>query len=69
MDSINIADNLRELLKIHDMTQRELADKLGTTQQTVSRWLNGINEPDFAMISKICSILGETPNSLLGFDE
>ena len=49
------------------MAQSELALKLQTTQQTVSRWLKGINEPDLDTLLKIC--FNETPNSLLGYDE
>ena len=51
------------------MPQSELALKLQTTQQTVSRWLKGINEPDLDTLLKICLYLNETPNSLLGYDE
>ena len=51
------------------MAQSELALKLQTTQQTVSRWLKGINEPDLDTLLKICLYLNETPNSLLGYDE
>ena len=48
---------------------KDLARILGTTQQTVSRWLTGVNEPDFETLFKICEILNETPNSILGFEE
>ena len=47
----------------------QLSEKLGTTQQTVSRWVNGINEPDLSTLIEICKILNETPDSLLGFDD
>ena len=51
------------------MTQKNLAELLGTTQATVSRQLHGVNEPDMAMLTEICLYLGETPNSLVGYDD
>lgn len=63
------ADNLREALNARGITQQALASRLGTTQQTVSRWLMNTNEPDFSTLIAICSILDESPNSLLGFQE
>ena len=66
---MKFADNLKLSLNVHKKTQKQLADYLGTTQQTVSRWINGINEPDLNTLLKICVFLNETPNSLLGFKE
>ena len=63
------SENLRQALQGSHMAQSELALKLQTTQQTVSRWLKGINEPDLDTLLKICLYLNETPNSLLGYDE
>ncbi len=68
MNLSKFAENLRIALKSNNLTQKELADKLGTTQQTVSRWLLGINEPDFNTLIEICIYLNETPDSMLGFD-
>ena len=69
MEILKFAENLREALATSGMTQQELADQVGTTQATVNRWLKGVNEPNFATLLEICFLLGETPNSLLGFDE
>lgn len=56
-------------MRDNGVTQTGLAQRLGTTQQTVSRWLSGRNEPDFDMLLKICLVLHETPNDLLGYSE
>ena len=64
-----LGNNLRNALLARGMTQQKLAENLGTTQQTISRWLQGVNEPDLSMLLKICDVLDETPNSLLGFEE
>ena len=69
MKLLKFPENLREALSVHEMTQQDLAKHIGTTQQTVSRWLKGVNEPDLTTLLEICLYLGETPNSLLGFDD
>lgn len=61
--------NLKTSLKAKKMSQQKLANHLGTTQQTVSRWLIGINEPDLTTLVEICKYLDETPNDLLGYEE
>lgn len=43
MELLKFPENLREALAAHEMTQQDLADHIGTTQQTVSRWLKGVN--------------------------
>lgn len=69
MEKTNFAINLKNALSENRMTQQELANLLHTTQQTVSRWVSGVNEPDFSTFINICVILNETPNNLLGFTE
>ncbi len=69
MNCLKFSENLQEALRTKKITQKKLADYLGTTQQTVSRWLNGINEPDFSTLLKVCIFLHETPNDLLGYTE
>ncbi len=69
MKLLKFSENLRDALVVHEMTQQNLANHIGTTQQTVSRWLKGINEPDLTTLLEICLYLDETPNSLLGYDD
>jgi transcriptional regulator with XRE-family HTH domain len=69
MEQVKFSANLREALTTHEMTQKQLANQLGTTQQSVSRWLTGVTEPDLTLIYEICKCLGETPNRLLGFED
>ena len=66
---MNFSKNLRKAMIENQMTQTTLANKLGTTQQTVSRWLQGINEPDLSTLIRICIYLNEEPNDLLGFSD
>ncbi len=69
MKLLKFPENLRAALVANDMMQKELAERLNTTQQTVSRWLKGINEPDLTTLLEICLYLGETPNAILGYDD
>ena len=69
MNYLKFADNLKHILSYNNISQQTLADVLGTTQATVSRWIQGVHEPDLATILDICLYLNETPSSLLGFDD
>lgn len=69
MQRLKFAENLRNILNAHKMTQKELAERLNTTQQTISRWLKAVNEPDLETLLQLCLYLDETPNSILGYDE
>lgn len=40
------------------LTQKELADFLGITQQTVSNWERGFSEPSLTQIRKISDVSG-----------
>jgi transcriptional regulator with XRE-family HTH domain len=52
-----------------EWTQTKLAKALGTSQQSVSRWIKNQAEPNFETLLEICYYLDETPNYLLGYDE
>lgn len=50
-------------------TQQKLAEKLGTTQQSVSRWITGLTEPSLDDVLITCYLLDEDPNEILGFND
>lgn len=52
-----IAINIKRLMFENDLSQKELADKLGVTQAAVSAWCNGIRTPKGEMIDKLCEVL------------
>jgi len=45
-------------------TQAELAEKMGTTFETVSRWERGIKAPSAFFRRKLCDVLGRTAEEL-----
>ena len=51
------------------ISQQSLSEKLNTTQATVSRWVTGVNQPDFDLLFRRCEILDRTPNELLGWKD
>lgn len=59
-------ERLKSLRKAADITQQELADRVGVHLQTVSKWERGITEPDMCMFGEIASALGVTIEELWG---
>ncbi len=63
MEIGNVIKRLRLQKRI---TQEELAEILGVSVQTVSRWENNINYPDLVMLPEIASLFHVTTDYLLG---
>lgn len=38
------------------LSQKEFAGKLGVSQATITKWLNGFNAPDIELLPLICEI-------------
>ena len=51
--------------KEKNLTQQELADKLGVTYQAISKWENGRGMPDYPLFEPLCKELGITTSELL----
>lgn len=66
MDNIHIrfAANLQKLRKKKDLTQEELAQKLGVTFQAVSKWENAKAAPDIFLLPTMAGIFGCTIDQL-----
>lgn len=60
--SLRIAD-LRKKAKV---TQQELADSVGVSFQTVSKWENGVNMPDIAILPLLADYFNVSTDQLLG---
>jgi transcriptional regulator with XRE-family HTH domain len=61
-----IGKKLSALRKERDMTQVDLADKLGVTYQAVSSWERGNSMPDIGKLPDISQVLGLSIDELLG---
>ena len=53
MDQIKIGTFLKLLRKEKNLTQEQLAEQLGVSNRTVSRWENGNNMPDISLLAEI----------------
>ncbi len=64
-----IGENIRSFRKKNDLTQEALADRLGVTYQSISRWENGTTYPDLELIPAIAECLAVTIDELLGMPQ
>lgn len=62
---MTFGEKLRESRKTSNLTQKQLADKIGAKHNSVSDWENDKNKPDPDTIELLCGILGISPNYLL----
>ena len=62
-------NRLAEKLKSKGMKQKDLADALGVSEVTVSRWLSGERNPSMETVEKIANALETTPAYLLSENE
>lgn len=51
----------------NDLTQQELADKIGCTKRQVGFWETERSEPSIELILKLASVLNTTTDKLLGY--
>ncbi len=65
MDQIKIGKFIKECRNKNNLTQMQLAEKLGITDRAVSKWENGRAMPDSAIMLDLCKELGITVNDLL----
>ena len=65
-DTRETGRKIAALRKEHNMTQYELADRLGISFQAVSNWERGNSMPDIAKLPEIAELFGCTIDELLG---
>ena len=65
MDQIKIGKFIAEERKAKKYTQRELADKLGISDKTMSKWERGNGFPEVSLLLPLCNELEITVNELL----
>jgi len=65
MNQKKIGQFLKELRKEKGITQEQLAEILGVTNRSISRWENGVNMPDFDFIMEIAKYFNVGIDELL----
>ena len=69
MDLIKIGKYIAGKRKSLGMTQKQLAEKLGMSDKSVSKWERGVCLPDVSVYKELCSILGISLNEFLAGED
>lgn len=64
----NLGEKIKFLRKQKNISQETLADHLGISFQSISKWENGISLPDVTMIPAIASFFGVSTDELFDFN-
>ena len=62
-----LAENIRKYRKALGFTQEQLAERLGITLGTVSKWERGASEPDLGFLMDIAELFHVSVDALIGF--
>ncbi|HBN12277.1 MAG TPA: hypothetical protein DD415_01530 [Clostridiales bacterium] len=65
---MNISQNLQYLRKRDKITQEELADRLGVSRQSVSKWETGEAYPETDKLITLCDLFGVSLDELMRTD-
>ena len=66
---MNYSEIIKEILIIKNISQQEMANKLGVNQTTISQWIMGKKKPNFENIIQIYKAYNVTPNQLFGIED
>lgn len=66
---MEIGQVIRKYRKEKNITQEEMARRLGVTAPAVNKWESGASAPDIALLAPIARLLGITTDTLLSFRE
>ena len=65
VDTVKIGKFISELRRERGLTQEQLAEKLGTSNKTISRWENGNYMPPVEMLMELSKFFEVSINELL----
>lgn len=61
------SENLTELRKLHNMSQEELAEKIGVSRQTLSKYETGESLPDIEKCRMLADVFGVSIDDLISY--
>ncbi len=61
-------DNLVQMRKILQMTQEDIAEKVGVTRQSVAKWESGESIPDLEKSKQLADIFGVSLDDLANYE-
>lgn len=65
---LSLSDNICRLRKANSMTQEQLAEALGVTFASVSKWERGVATPELGLIAEMADLFGVSLDALVGFE-
>lgn len=63
---MKLGNTLKELLSIHDMTQKQLAQALNLSPSALGNYIQGTREPDFDTLARMADYFHVSTDYLLG---
>ena len=60
---------ITEALRQSEFSQKEIAEKLGISESNITNWKNGENLPSLEILYKLCLLLNESADYLLGLND
>ena len=65
MNQITIGSYIAQKRRAQNLTQEQLAQQLGVSNKTISKWENGKCMPDYSIIQTLCDMLDVTLPELM----
>nr|WP_302596831.1 helix-turn-helix domain-containing protein [uncultured Cellulosilyticum sp.] len=65
MDCIKVGKLIYSLRKEKNMTQKQVADAMGISDKTISKWERGLGCPDVSLLSELSNVLGVNVEKIL----
>jgi len=66
MSNTTLGQKIGNLRREKNLTQEELAERLGVSAQAVSKWENDVSCPDIMLLPKLAKLFNVTTDNLLG---
>ena len=65
---LSLSENISKLRKERSMTQEQLAEALGVTFASVSKWERGVATPELNLIAKMANLFGVSFDAIVGYE-
>lgn len=64
MSQNKIGEFIQQSRKAKGLTQKDLGDRIGVSDKTISKWENGNSVPDTSILNELCASLDINVNEL-----
>ena len=62
---MNLSEKIMLLRKRQNWSQEELAERMGVSRQSVSKWESGASVPELERVAQMCALFGVTADALI----